>query len=237
MKWQVNKMIKSRCGIICDTQKCKEAFGVDCKGCVNIEKPFWGDSCPVKSCCESKSYYHCGQCPKFPCSLLNEFAYDKEQGDDGKRIEVCRIWSDYPDINVFEINIDDVIKTLEKEKSIIIATCADNRVTIRTMSHINDGLTVYFQTGKDYLKCRQIGINPFVAITAGGYDMEGKATLLNHPLDKENEFFIKLFEAKHFEYKNVWSKKPEEIVVKVEISLVKQWRYIDKKPYLAIGKY
>ena len=183
-------MIKSRCGIICDTQKCKEAFGVDCKGCVNIEKPFWGDSCPVKSCCESKSYSHCGQCPEFPCSLLNEFAHDKEQGDDGKRIEVCNIWLNYPDIDVCEINIADVIKALETEKSIILATCADNHVTIRTMSHVNEGLTVYFQTGKDYLKCRQIGINPNVAISVGGYDMEGKAKLSGHPLDAENEFLL-----------------------------------------------
>jgi hypothetical protein len=25
--------------------------------------------------------------------LLNQFAYDKEQGDDGKRIEQCRKWA------------------------------------------------------------------------------------------------------------------------------------------------
>ena len=230
-------MIKSRCGIICDTQKCKEAFGVDCKGCINIEKPFWGDSCPIKNCCEGKGYENCGLCPEFPCSMLNEFVYDKEHGDNGKSIEVCRTWANYPDINVCEINVDDVIKVLEKEKSIILATCADDRVTIRAMSHVNEGLTVYFQTGKDYIKSRQITVNPNVAITVGGYDMEGKATLLSHPLDKENEFFIKLFEAKHSEYINVWSKKPEEIVIKVEIGLVKQWRYIEGKPYLAIGKF
>ncbi|MEW6710633.1 MAG: DUF3795 domain-containing protein, partial [Candidatus Riflebacteria bacterium] len=29
----------------------------------------------------------------FPCQLLNKFAYDKEQGDNGKRIEQCRLWA------------------------------------------------------------------------------------------------------------------------------------------------
>ena len=29
-------MIKSRCGIVCEPQVCKEAFGVDCAGCPNI---------------------------------------------------------------------------------------------------------------------------------------------------------------------------------------------------------
>ena len=64
-------MIKSRCGIICNPQKCKEAFGFDCAGCPNITKPMWGDLCPVKDCCEGKKLEHCGECSDFPCDLLN----------------------------------------------------------------------------------------------------------------------------------------------------------------------
>ena len=57
-----------------------------------MEKPFWGDSCPVKSCCEGKGYAHCGQCEAFPCQVLERFAYDPQQGDGGLRIEQCRKW-------------------------------------------------------------------------------------------------------------------------------------------------
>ena len=85
-------MIKSRCGIVCDPALCKEAFGFDCAGCPNITKPMWGDSCSVKDCCEGKGLMHCGFCADFPCELLNSFAYDKEQGDNGARIEQCRKW-------------------------------------------------------------------------------------------------------------------------------------------------
>jgi hypothetical protein len=85
-------MIESRCGILCS--ECKYQEEVGCKGCLNIDKPFWGEgkNCPVKECCESKGKLHCGECEEFPCQLLNDFAYDKEQGDDGKRIEQCRMW-------------------------------------------------------------------------------------------------------------------------------------------------
>ncbi|HNX65184.1 MAG TPA: DUF3795 domain-containing protein [Oscillospiraceae bacterium] len=83
-------MIESRCGILCGECEYRESMG--CKGCVNIEKPFWGDACPVKSCCEGKGLENCGMCEVFPCELLNSFAYDKEQGDDGKRILQCRKW-------------------------------------------------------------------------------------------------------------------------------------------------
>ncbi|WZL71423.1 DUF3795 domain-containing protein [Clostridiaceae bacterium 35-E11] len=84
-------MIESRCGILCNECEYKEPM--KCSGCVHITKPFWGEQCPVKSCCEDKNLEHCGECEKFPCNLLMQFAYDKEQGDDGKRIEQCKKWT------------------------------------------------------------------------------------------------------------------------------------------------
>ncbi len=83
-------MVESRCGILCDECEYKEKTG--CKGCINIEKPFWGEKCPVKSCCEEKGNIHCGMCSEFPCELLNQYAYDENQGDNGKRIVQCRCW-------------------------------------------------------------------------------------------------------------------------------------------------
>lgn len=82
-------MIESRCGIVCSECKYKEQM--NCKGCVHIDKPFWGD-CQIKSCCEGKGLLNCGKCNEFPCEVLKKFSYDKEQGDDGKRIEQCKKW-------------------------------------------------------------------------------------------------------------------------------------------------
>ena len=82
-------MIESRCGIVCSECAYKEKM--NCKGCVNIDNPFWGE-CPVKKCCEEKQLENCGMCIDFPCDLLKKFAYDKEQGDNGKRIEQCKCW-------------------------------------------------------------------------------------------------------------------------------------------------
>lgn len=84
-------MVESRCGILCSECEFKEKMG--CQGCLQIDKPFWGDSCPVKTSCESREHEHCGQCSQFPCGLLNQFAYDEKQGDGGKRIEQCRCWA------------------------------------------------------------------------------------------------------------------------------------------------
>jgi len=53
--------MESRCGILCS--KCDWQKTEKCKGCSNIDKPFWG-VCPVKSCCEEKKLEHCGECTK-----------------------------------------------------------------------------------------------------------------------------------------------------------------------------
>ena len=74
-------MIESRCGLRCSDCNFRESMG--CKGCVNMDKPFWADSCPVKSCCEKKGLQHCGECDDFVCPLLHTFAYDMEQSDNG----------------------------------------------------------------------------------------------------------------------------------------------------------
>lgn len=84
-------MIESRCGILCSECGYKEQMG--CQGCVHIDKPFWGDICPLKTCCEAKELEHCGQCSEFPCEVLKQFAYDEKQGDDGKRIRQCECWA------------------------------------------------------------------------------------------------------------------------------------------------
>ena len=82
-------MIESRCGILCS--KCKYREKMNCAGCVNIGKPYWGE-CDVKLCCEKKELENCGKCGEFPCEVLNRFAYDKEQGDNGRRIQQCKTW-------------------------------------------------------------------------------------------------------------------------------------------------
>lgn len=83
-------MIDSRCGLVCS--KCDFAKTTGCPGCVNMDKPFWGE-CSIKKCCEDKKLENCGMCNDFPCKILNDFAYDTEHGTgDGERINQCKRW-------------------------------------------------------------------------------------------------------------------------------------------------
>ena len=84
-------MIESRCGILCSG--CEYKGKMNCDGCISIDKPFWGE-CDVKICCEKKGLEFCGLCDIFPCDVLKSMSYsDCGEGDNGKRIEQCKIWA------------------------------------------------------------------------------------------------------------------------------------------------
>lgn len=68
-------MFESRCGVCCNSCERKEA--VHCGGCTVMEKPFWGGTCGVKACCESRKLNHCGECNDFPCDMLANMGKDK----------------------------------------------------------------------------------------------------------------------------------------------------------------
>jgi len=72
----------SKCGINCS--KCEY---IECKGCRESKGTmFWGE-CSISKCSTDKALDHCGLCSDFACDNLKAFAYDKEQGDNGERIE------------------------------------------------------------------------------------------------------------------------------------------------------
>lgn len=83
-------MYESRCGVSCAS--CERREKVNCKGCVHMEKPFWGGMCAVKSCCEEKKLNHCGECILFPCGMLTDLGKDQGYDDAVPRLTRLRTW-------------------------------------------------------------------------------------------------------------------------------------------------
>jgi hypothetical protein len=76
------------CGLDC--QACNYRSPTQCPGCPAAGgNMLWGE-CPLAKCCIGKGLEHCGTCEQFPCERLNAFAFDKEHGDNGRRIENLR---------------------------------------------------------------------------------------------------------------------------------------------------
>lgn len=81
--------VECYCGLACS--ECSYREDSNCKGCIASKgNPFYGGECAIAKCCKDKGIQFCGECGDMPCELLSKFSYDKEQGDNGARIENCR---------------------------------------------------------------------------------------------------------------------------------------------------
>ena len=76
-----------------------------------------------------------------------------------------------------------IIEQLQEAKEIVLSTCADGKVTARTMCHINDGVTVLFATDDRSEKVAQMRKNPNIALTVGNLRIEAVAELFGRPGD------------------------------------------------------
>ena len=113
-----------------------------------------------------------------------------------------------------------------------LATCAENRVTSRSMSVIVHNGKFYCQTDKTFLKYKQISQNPNVALCYKDLSIEGKCRIIGHPLDKSNDFFADMFK-KYFNHSfKMYSALPTEKLLEITPTLIYSWEYKLAKPYM-----
>jgi uncharacterized pyridoxamine 5'-phosphate oxidase family protein len=129
----------------------------------------------------------------------------------------------------FEELRKEIIDLLNQKDTMVLATSANDRVTARTMSCINKGLNVFFQTDKNFKKVKQLEKNPNVALSIDNIQIEGKALKRGHPLDETNNEFLKSFKENHYDSYKKYTHLEDEIVIKVEPHLIILWKYIDDK--------
>ena len=115
----------------------------------------------------------------------------------------------------------EIIQKLDENKTIVLATSSNDRVTSRTIWFGNDGLDIYFVSWKHNKKILQIKENSKVALTLGRIQFEGEAEFLGHPFDEKNKQYLDNF------YKKIPKKSidrvasvPEVVMVKITLSVI-----------------
>ena len=116
-------------------------------------------------------------------------------------------------------------------KKMVLATCAENKTTARMMSCIFTDGNIYFQTDKDFLKYKQITINPNVALCIDNIQIEGIASDIGHPLDKDNIFFSVKFKASFRGAYYKYTSLSCERLIQVTPKFITLWEYDNGKPY------
>ena len=122
----------------------------------------------------------------------------------------------------------EIITLLEKNETIILATCADNQVTARTMNLANDELTVYMQTSEKSTKGTQIKNNPKVALAICNMQIEAVAQFTTDP--KEIVLCSKKFRAKFPRLYEKYADLPEEPTLVCKPLKIQLYKFIDGKP-------
>ena len=129
---------------------------------------------------------------------------------------------------------DDLVQEaadfIAKNRLMVLATSAGDRVTARMMSVINDGLVIYFQIGRDSHKFEQITANNHVALCIGNMQYEGIAAVTCQPL--EDPFFVEHYRRNHEGSFKTYSHLRKNVVVRVSPTLITFWKYDEeRKPY------
>lgn len=93
-------------------------------------------------------------------------------------------------------------------KNMVLSTIDRNKVHSRMMSVVLIDNKFYFQTDKNFLKCRDIDSNNYVSLCADNYSVEGLCTCIGKPTDNKMfcESFKKAF-SKSFELYTFWKMK------------------------------
>jgi uncharacterized pyridoxamine 5'-phosphate oxidase family protein len=114
---------------------------------------------------------------------------------------------------------------LAKAETIIFATSSNDRVTARTMCHVNDGTDIYFGTSRTSLKYAQLTANPNVALATGSLQIEATAVDCGHP--DENPDYKRIYVAKFPHLGGLYESTPDDVVIKCVPKKIVVYRYIN----------
>lgn len=113
-----------------------------------------------------------------------------------------------------------------------LSSCAENRVTSRSMSVVVIDGKFYCQTDENSLKYRQLMKNENAALCVKNFSVEGKCRCIGKPFDKENVFFADAFKKHFFGSYKAYSALSSEILLEISPVRIYSWIYVLAAPYM-----
>ncbi|MGL4848471.1 MAG: pyridoxamine 5'-phosphate oxidase family protein [Clostridium sp.] len=125
---------------------------------------------------------------------------------------------------------NEVISNLEKNKTWVLSTALNNNVSSRSMSIINVGLDIYFQTNKCYLKYNQLKENNNISLCFNNISIEGIAEEIGNWTDEQNKELMELYKKVHPSSFKAYGLLDGQVVYKITPKKIKMWKYINGNP-------
>ena len=124
----------------------------------------------------------------------------------------------------------ETIDHLENNKNAVLSTSFIDKVTSRSMSIVNIGLTIFFQTNEKYNKYSQMSKNKNVSLCFGNISIEGTATEIGNWKDPDNKEVLEVYKLKHpFSYAK-YGNLEGQVVFKIIPKKISYWKYTNDEP-------
>ncbi len=123
----------------------------------------------------------------------------------------------------------EIIHFISQNTTWVLATATGNHVTARSIFTVNIGMNFFFQTDRNFLKYKQITINPNVALCRDNYQIEGAAKELGHPLEGKNAAINNLFRQHHALAYKRYSLIKTATMFEIRPTQVTIWKHTDKQ--------
>ena len=111
-----------------------------------------------------------------------------------------------------------------------LATSLDGEVTARTMSVVQLGGRLYFQTDRRFRKYAQLAGNPRAALCAENTQILGRCRELGHP--REHSEFCRAYRELYPGSFERYTQLEDERLFVLEPEFVERWLYIGGRPHV-----
>lgn len=132
---------------------------------------------------------------------------------------------------MFNSEIKEFFNGFGTHKNMVLSTSPDNKVHSRMMSIVCFDNKFYFQTDKSFKKCKDIEINPYVALCIDNIQIEGLCRTIGRPLD--NIEFCEVFKASFSKAYELYTSLENEVLYEIEPVYIECWIYENNEPYIA----
>jgi uncharacterized pyridoxamine 5'-phosphate oxidase family protein len=90
---------------------------------------------------------------------------------------------------------------------------------------------IFFQTGTDLIKYKQICENNNVALCVDNIQMEGIANILGNINDKQNSEIMRIYEKYYKNSYETYMHNETEVLIEIVLKKIIKWDYENSKPY------
>jgi uncharacterized pyridoxamine 5'-phosphate oxidase family protein len=130
----------------------------------------------------------------------------------------------------YEIEKERLFDLIGENRIVAFATSSNDYTTVRTMSIILYSNKIYFQTGIDLLKYKQISENKNVALCFENIQIEGIANIIGKPIEYKN--IMDLYKKHYRNSYETYSELEKEVLIEIIPKKITEWNYDNRgKPY------